>query len=1561
MSFDLGKFLQGAVAQINPWDNGADFNSVYNKKKKKQETIQQPMPQQFQQQGGATARIGQEDYKQRAAQHMAQIDANIRKTRSEIMSPLSVLSDVGKATGQVAGAIGKGVSDFATGTAQEYNKRANDVGNAAATVIREATGQNQAYDQHMRDLASNANQTDINLMKRLKVETDPARRAALNRALHINAGGTANRFLQDMQKQNLAATDPRKTLVNAANSALDVVTLGKGRAIMDGIKAGERLTMPVARQLAKNTLTTGYQGAGIGAAYGGVNTAADPNATINDYARNMAQGGLMGAGIGIGAQVALPVAGVAANKAIRTTGTTANYVANASVEVPRVVVRKQAAQHPEVLGHDPEYQNLERAWETTNDPVARRGFADAMAANRAARLETQRRIERQMLQGGYHKNPLANEQQAQVATDPLQALKQEALKYKSADEFIKAIQDGKVEVPKFDVNDPQLAQLQKQLGIDYTNSYDTPTGVYDMQKKAVTDLYNQAHAQSAPIEKTGKVKATKGQPSTELGKQKRNPLSLPLENQAIPKGSSASKTPVSLDQRPFLPGEQKRTATQFEKVKAKNASSSNTRVQQKIEVVNEGKRALNGNDRTTYGLVDSFKDSENVPNELKNALGAFGNERTVRSNKELWQTAQKRVVDDPAGAMKYFSENNSDDAVATGYALINRYMKDGNAKAAGELSINMAERALEAGRTTQAYALMKRLTPEGTISYVEKKVLRFQKDNPKMAQKMKWDDATRQDLYQMSDNINKMPDGRERNLEIGRLQEKIDNIFPSSIADKAITVWKAGLLTSLRTHERNILGNSINSASEQAATYPGSLADRIMALRTGKRTLVSSGGEGLVKGSKVGGQMAKDQLLTGIDVTQSNLKYNINHITWNDTKVEKALKVYTEAVFRPLGAEDKIFKESIRKNALYNQAQAMAKNKKLKGAEADNFVENLVENPTARMRDIAEQDASRATFTHDNFLGTMIQNAKATVRRSNAPGAKAASTFLDFLMPFTQVPSGVASQLYAYSPLKLTKSMYDIGKVLVTGDGTLQRTAAQGFGRSALGTALIGAGAILASNKLMTGNPKDDAEKAQWEAQGIKPNSVKIAGRWYSLQSIGPQFILALAGSQFVQDQEKGDNPYTKLGANLGNNFSQQTFLKGINSFADALNDPDRYAQSLIEQQAASIIPNIVKDIAKATDPNEREARGVVDKFKQGIPGASRTLPERRDSLGQPFKNSGVFELIDLFNSSSEKDIPESKYVEVLRQATGSKEQIPTKADSTIQINGESKRLTSKEYSDYQKYIGEKSKEYLAAAMKDPAFQKLSQTDQVKKINSQLQDINAAAKYELFGNVSKDGKLDKGVANIVNTGKAKVDASLISGTTINSKLSTPSTDVLNKYYSLSDKERSTWFSKENDAEYKYYKAKYENDKANGTISKIEDIKRTRELKHSEIGAKYSKDTRDLYDLNKAQIYDYVTKSKDGKKLANELLAYDQALYNAGLTKYLKFKTGLAPSARGGRRGGRGGHKGSGFKLPTTSASNKAAKETLAELSRLLAGTTAKNQIPKQIGRKVALKKITVKA
>jgi hypothetical protein len=159
-------------------------------------------------------------------------------------------------------------------------------------------------------------------------------------------------------------------------------------------------------------------------------------------------------------------------------------------------------------------------------------------------------------------------------------------------------------------------------------------------------------------------------------------------------------------------------------------------------------------------------------------------------------------------------------------------------------------------------------------------------------------------------------------------------------------------------------------------------------------------------------------------------------------------------------------------------------------------------------------------------------------------------------------------------------------------------------------------------------------------------------------------------------------------------------------------------------------------------------------------------------------------------------------------------------------------------------------------------------------------------------------------------------------------ISQESEKVLNKYDRLVTGTKDKIFEREKGAEYEYNKASYERDLLDGKLSEVDKIRRQKYLAKDKIGAQYEKSIRDTYSLSKDQIKELVEGSKQGQKIYDQLVKYDQQLYDAGLIEYRKFKNGLSS--------GRGGRKSNG-----KSESYALESQTLKNLRRILDGTTFK--------------------
>jgi hypothetical protein len=720
------------------------------------------------------------------------------------------------------------------------------------------------------------------------------------------------------------------------------------------------------------------------------------------------------------------------------------------------------------------------------------------------------------------------------------------------------------------------------------------------------------------------------------------------------------------------------------------------------------------------GFVKSVMQADNVTLPTKGQTTGMYAEKP---NEQLMGEARALLED--GAKINFKSVQNVDQKVAAAMQEAINQDAAGNHEAAANLFNNLAEHGTELGRGVQAFSMLSKMSPEAIAVSAARQINKY---NQTALKKIPTLTGEQQKLIaDQVGAIKGMAEGREKNIALGKLQQTVNSFIPSSLADKAITTWKAGLLTSLRTHERNLFGNAVMQGSEILKDPIASVADMAMSAKTGQRSMTTTlNGMGQFAGKDTRQQMA-DQLRYGFDPNEAQ-KFEIKNINWGNNPVEKALKFYTESVFRTLGVEDKPFFNSSFARSLYDQAGAAANNAGRQGDKA--FVENLVKNPTPEMSKIALRDAQYATFHDKNQLGSVAQSIKQAAQRpENGPiGAEVGKIATEVLMPFTGVPSSIAGKTIAYSPIGLVKGAIDAGRVVAGNVPELQRQAAQEIGRGVLGTGLFGIGAYLMSKGLMTGQPKDTQEAALWAAENKPANSVMIDGKWRNINSIGPQSLVALAGAKYAEEIGKPDGSVGAFAANLGKDQLNQTFLAGVQGPLNAVTDPARYGQSYIGNQSASVIPNIIKDTAKSQDPYARENNNVGDYFSNSLPGRQDRNVIKRDNLGNPIPQepAGAGAFLDLFNS---KTPVKNDVVNELDRLNGTDNNaIPSKLGKSQTINGEKMKLTPQQLDQLEQAVGPQVSQSISQLIQTPDYQNLSDEDKANAIGSLVTQIRKQVK-----------------------------------------------------------------------------------------------------------------------------------------------------------------------------------------------------------------------------------------
>lgn len=699
-----------------------------------------------------------------------------------------------------------------------------------------------------------------------------------------------------------------------------------------------------------------------------------------------------------------------------------------------------------------------------------------------------------------------------------------------------------------------------------------------------------------------------------------------------------------------------------------------------------------------------------------------------RGTDDLAIKAKNLIAADFAQAERMALTGSDDNAVAVASELLKKYADDA-AKAtdqaqasafydkAANIANTLAPKLTEQGRAIQAASILGRLTPEGQVRFAAREIQRYNDTVPFAKRIPELTGEQTKFITEEMRAINEMSDGVERAMRFQKLQNFIQDLVPTPVLKKIVTVWKAGLLTGVKTQGLNIFSNLFHGLSETAKQAPAAIVDSVASLFTGKRTTTATT-RGKFSGLKEGFEKGVRYFKTGFDERNIGAKLDYQRVNFGKGPVAKAFQIYTQTVFRFLGAQDQPFYYGALSRSLMDQALAQGKNVGKKGKELVAFAENLAQNPTEEMIRYATLDATTAVFQNKTALG------EAAKKIQRIPGVG------EFILPFGKTPSAVATQIINYSPVGIVKTIVEnIGKGKFD-----QRLFSQGIGRGLTGTAVAFIGMELAKKGMVSlGFPVGDKrEQGLQKAEGVANNSILIDGKWRSPIILGPAGNLILIGAHIQKALEETGSPseaFSKAAFGAFDSFLEQTFVTGLRNTLDAITDPETYAKSYLPNLMSSFVPTIASDVAKATDTKERRPETLIERFKSRIPGPRSTLEPQIDILGRERERVGnpIETLIDPTRPSK---TTETLVTQELRRLTdGGFKVSPTLLGDKKGF----KNLTSAENSQLWKYAGEIINDKLSALFSDERYNEMPDDEKSKMVEKFITQakINARAGYAL--------------------------------------------------------------------------------------------------------------------------------------------------------------------------------------------------------------------------------------
>ena len=629
--------------------------------------------------------------------------------------------------------------------------------------------------------------------------------------------------------------------------------------------------------------------------------------------------------------------------------------------------------------------------------------------------------------------------------------------------------------------------------------------------------------------------------------------------------------------------------------------------------------------------------------------------------------------------------------------------KESDLMKATEIYHNLSQHLSKKGQEIQAASLLSNRTPQG---------LQYQAERALRNLEIEVTPAIKKDIKGLVDAVKKAePGSYDDGLARYKVMEYVEKSAPHGIADKGVQMWKAGLLSAPTTTAGNLMANTAEAIYRKGFQDPvASAADMLMSLVTGKRSKVATG-RGLFEGSKEGLGKGVQYFKTGYDPRNPLEKFDVHSIHYSNTKAGKAAELYTQSIFKLMGGQDQPFYYAALRNSIADQAVTAAKNAGLKGDARNAFIKKFITEPGKDVMQLADDEARYAVFQNKTALGNVAK------RVNKGPVGQ-------FFIPFSQVPSSIATRMIERSPIGLAKEIY---KQIKAGKFD-QRAMSRAVADTSAGFLLIGAGAQLYNQGLITGSyPTDQKERDLWDLEGKQPNSVKVGDQWISLNYMQPMGMLFAAGANYSKARTDGKDPaasYSSALAGASKSFTEQSFLKGVSGGLQALADPQRSAEKLFEQTAGSVVPNFIRSAARSNDDVNRVQDGVGESVMAGIPGLRQMLPERTDIFGDvlPRKTSGPNSFLNPLRPSDVR--PSTDLNLELRRLQDADEGV-TATKIIKDALGEGTELNRDQQLELKNLVGQQLKTAWAETIKDGRYEGLTDGDKRRVLEKIKDDIGA--------------------------------------------------------------------------------------------------------------------------------------------------------------------------------------------------------------------------------------------
>jgi hypothetical protein len=445
--------------------------------------------------------------------------------------------------------------------------------------------------------------------------------------------------------------------------------------------------------------------------------------------------------------------------------------------------------------------------------------------------------------------------------------------------------------------------------------------------------------------------------------------------------------------------------------------------------------------------------------------------------------------------------------------------------------------------------------------------------------------------------------------------------------------------------------------------------------------------------------------------------------------------------------------------------------------------------PTPEDVDAAYADAMYAIYQNPNVLSKNSNKIRQALNRLSTFGKTDQFGLGTGLLAFTQVPGSLSLRgLIEMSPLGLVTALYEGMRPVLfkasggrAGGNFRQEEFNKALSRAMVGSGMFYAGGywLYAMGIITASREEDDDLEAMRRASGMGAYRINVSalkrmlgsGNFYIRQTAQdgdlivsydwaqPVAITFAAGAELAKMVEENDRNGIKKGlagkvgmaaislAAGAKSLEELPLLSGLSSFMKTwgYSGPVDAVVNTVSGMPSMFVPQLVRQANQLMDNTVRETRGdegmvrAFSRIAANTPGVADQFPPRMDIMGQAIERyqyggNTVFNvLINPALTSRVKINPALQEVARLMQTTGEASQAPRQVGRSVAINGENINLSNEQISAYQYYLGNYTMSMFNWRMASPRYARLPDTEKVKLLAQDLEDVNAATKSALFG------------------------------------------------------------------------------------------------------------------------------------------------------------------------------------------------------------------------------------